>query len=192
MVAVVLAALTTGVAFAHTLELPQKLDYDAATWTQLQHSLYRYFAVVGGPLEVATIIAAVVFAVRARGLRGGRLAAVGAACFVLALGWWFAVVKTSNAEVGRWAVDAVPSDWRRWRAQWERGHAGHFVVTFAGVPGAAGRHRACRRPGSPACPWSLLAHRRQPCPMARTWKALPGRATRAADEGPPGRCRLGG
>ena len=116
MVAVVLAALTMGLAFAHTLELPQKLDYDPATWTQLQHSLYRYFAVIGGPLEVATVFAAV----------------VGAACFVLALGWWFAVVNTANAEVGRWAVDAVPSDWRRWRAQWEFGHAGHFVVTFAG------------------------------------------------------------
>jgi hypothetical protein len=38
---VVLAALTMGLAFAHTLELPQKLDDDAATWTQLQHSLYR-------------------------------------------------------------------------------------------------------------------------------------------------------
>jgi hypothetical protein len=132
IVAVVLAALTMGLAFAHTLELPQKLAYDAATWTQLQHSLYRYFAVVGGPLEVATIIAAVVFAVRARGLRGGRLAALGAALFVVALGWWFAVVNTANAEIGRWAVDAVPSDWRRWRAQWEFGHAGHFAVTFAG------------------------------------------------------------
>src|SRR5215218_8358216 len=132
MVAVVLAALTMGLAFARTLELPQKLDYDPATWIQLQHSLYRYFAVVGGPLEVATVIAAVVFAVRVRGLRGGRLAVVGAVCFVLALGWWFAVVNTANAEIGRWAVDAVPSDWRRWRAQWKFGHAGHFVVTFSG------------------------------------------------------------
>jgi hypothetical protein len=76
-------------------------------------------------------IAAVVFAVRARRLRGGRLAAVGAGCFVVALGWWFAVVNTANVEVGRWAVDAVASDWRRWRVQWEFGHAGHFVVTFA-------------------------------------------------------------
>jgi hypothetical protein len=73
IVAVVLAALTMGLAFAHTLELPQKLDYDAAIWTQIQHTLYRYFAVIGGPLEVATIIAAVVFAVRARERRGGRL-----------------------------------------------------------------------------------------------------------------------
>src|SRR4029453_10136938 len=60
--------LTLGLAFPHTLELPQKLDYDAATWTQLQHSLYRYFAVVGGPLEVATVLAAVVFAVWAHRL----------------------------------------------------------------------------------------------------------------------------
>ena len=52
--------------------------------------------------------------------------------FVLSLGWWFAVVNTANVEVGRWAVDAVPSVWRRWRAQWEFGHAGHFAVTFAG------------------------------------------------------------
>jgi hypothetical protein len=76
IVAVVLAALAVGLAFAHTLELPQKLGDDAATWTQIQHTVYRYLAVIGGPLEVATIIAAVVFAVRARGLRGGRLATV--------------------------------------------------------------------------------------------------------------------
>jgi hypothetical protein len=42
------------------------------------------------------------------------------------------VVNTAKVEVGRWAVDMVPSDWRRWRAQWEFGHAGHVVVTFAG------------------------------------------------------------
>jgi hypothetical protein len=58
---VVLAALTMGLAFAHTLELPQKLAYEVATWTQLQHGRYRYFAMVGGPLEVATVIAAVGF-----------------------------------------------------------------------------------------------------------------------------------
>jgi uncharacterized membrane protein YedE/YeeE len=66
MVAVVLAALTMGLAFTYALELPQKLACEVATWTQLQHSLYRYFAMVGGPLEVATVIAAVVFALRAR------------------------------------------------------------------------------------------------------------------------------
>ena len=42
------------------------------------------------------------------------------------------MVNMANVEVGGWAVEAVPSDWRRWRAQWEFGHAAHFVVTFAG------------------------------------------------------------
>jgi hypothetical protein len=132
IVAVVLAALTMGLTFAHTLELPQKMGYDAAMWTSVQHSLYRYFAVIGGPIEVAAVIAAVVFAVRARGLPARRLATVGAACFIAALAWWFAVVNTANAEIGSWAVDAVQSDWERWRAQWEFGHAAHFALTLVG------------------------------------------------------------
>jgi hypothetical protein len=132
IIAVVAAALTMGLTFAHTLELPQKLDYDAATWTRIQQSLYLYFGVVGGTVEVVAVIAAVAFAVRTRGRPGGRLAAVGAACFVVALAFWFAVINTANAEIGGWAVNAVPSDWERWRAQWEFGHATHFVLTLAG------------------------------------------------------------
>jgi hypothetical protein len=46
---VVLAALIMGLVFAHTLELPQKLAYEVATWTQLQYGRYCYFAMVGGP-----------------------------------------------------------------------------------------------------------------------------------------------
>jgi hypothetical protein len=131
-VAVVAAALTMGLTFAHTLELPQKLGYDAATWTRIQQSLYLYFGVVGGAVEVAATIAAVAFAVRARGQPGGRLATIGAACFVTALAWWFAVVNTANAQIGSWTVGAAPSDWERWRAQWEFGHAAHFALTLAG------------------------------------------------------------
>ena len=51
IIAVVLAALTMGLTFAHTLELPQKLGYDAVTWIRIQQSLYRYFGLVGGPVE---------------------------------------------------------------------------------------------------------------------------------------------
>ena len=132
IVAVVAAALTMGLTFAHTLELPRKLGYDAALWTRIQQSLYLWFGVIGGAVEVAAVVAAVVFAVRTRGRPGGRLARVGAACFVIALAWWFAVVNTANAQIGGWTVGAEPSDWERWRAQWEFGHAAHFVVTLAG------------------------------------------------------------
>jgi hypothetical protein len=165
IVAVVAAALTMGLTFAHTLELPQKLGYDAATWTGVQQSLYRYFGLVGGPVEVAAVIAAVVFALRTRGRPGGRLAAVGAACFVIALAFWFAVINTANAEIGSWAVDAAPPDWERWRAQWEFGHAVHFALALAGFlalllatvrAGAAGGgapgDTATRRAPEPALP----------------------------------------
>jgi hypothetical protein len=132
IVAVVAAALTMGLTFAHTLELPQKLGYDAALWTRIQQSLYLWFGVIGGAVEVAAVIAAVVFAVGTRRRPGGRLAAAGAALFVVALAWWFAVVNTANAEIGRWSVGAAPSDWERWRVQWEFGHAAHFLLTLAG------------------------------------------------------------
>jgi hypothetical protein len=132
IVAVVAAALTMGLTFAHTLELPQKLAYDAAMWTRIQQSLYLWFGVIGGAVEVAAVIASVVFAVRTRGRPGGRLPTAGAALFVTALAWWVVVVNTANAEIGGWTVGAVPSDWERWRAQWEFGHAAHFVLTLAG------------------------------------------------------------
>jgi hypothetical protein len=132
IVAVVAAALTMGLTFAHTLELPQKLGYDAAMWTRIQQSLYLWFGVVGGAVEVAAVAVAVVFAVRTRGRPGGRLATGGAALFVAALAWWFAVVNIANAQIGSWTVGAAPADWEHWRAQWEFGHAVHFVLTLAG------------------------------------------------------------
>jgi hypothetical protein len=42
------------------------------------------------------------------------------------------VVNTANGEIGSWTVGAAPSDWERWRTQWEFGHAVHFLLTLAG------------------------------------------------------------
>jgi len=84
MVAVVLAALTMGLAFAHTLELPRKLDYDAATWTQLQHSLYRSSPWSAVRWRWPPSSPPWCLRCGPHRLRGGRLAAVGAVCFVLA------------------------------------------------------------------------------------------------------------
>jgi hypothetical protein len=52
MITLICTALVTGLAFAHVLELPQKMSYDAAEYARVQHSLYAYFAYVGGSLEV--------------------------------------------------------------------------------------------------------------------------------------------
>jgi len=48
----VLTALLMGTSFAHALEMPQKLSVDGQTWLTFQHTLYPYFAYIGGPLEL--------------------------------------------------------------------------------------------------------------------------------------------
>ena len=142
LITLVAAALTLGASFGHVLELPQKMSWDAQLWVTVEHSLYRWFGVIGGPLEVLTVVCAVVLAVRARSR--GTVAA--AALFVLALAEWAAVVQTANGVIGSWSPDAIPADWTRWRAQWELGHAGHFVLLAAGflvlLHGSLARERA--------------------------------------------------
>jgi hypothetical protein len=57
--------LTLGQAFAHVLELPQRGAYEADLWTSLTepHALYRFFGVIGGPIEVAADVGVVVLTV---------------------------------------------------------------------------------------------------------------------------------
>ena len=50
IVTVRLAALSAGMSFSHLLEMPQKLNYDAAMYLDVTHTLYRCFAVIGGPV----------------------------------------------------------------------------------------------------------------------------------------------
>jgi hypothetical protein len=132
-VTLVAAALTLGASFGHVLELPQKMAWDADLWVTVEHSLYKWFGVIGGPLEVLTVVCAIVLAVRTRLDRSpSRGATAAAALFALALVEWAAVVQTANGQIGSWSLDAIPADWTRWRAQWEYGHAGHFVLLAAG------------------------------------------------------------
>lgn len=127
------AALTLGASFAHVLELPQKVGWDATLWVTVEHSLYRWFGIVGGPLEVLTVGCAITLAVRtARAKLPGGGARPAAVLFTLALVEWAAVVQTANGQIGSWSLDAIPADWTRWRAQWEYGHAGHFVLLLLG------------------------------------------------------------
>lgn len=126
-------ALTTGLTFAHVLELFQKMSFGPVLWTTVEHSLYRYFALVGGSLEVATVVMVACLAVVLRRIRQTHWhATVGAWCFTGALASWFAVVRPANAHIASWSLTAIPDDWMRWRAQWEYGHAIGFAVMLAG------------------------------------------------------------
>ena len=127
------AALVLGLAFSHVLELPQKMSYDAAQYARVQHTLYAYYAYVGGPLEVLSIVLAVLLAIALR--RHGapwRSAMVGAGLLAAGLGEWALVVQSANNKMAGWVAERMPAGWTGVRLQWELGHVGHFLVLGAG------------------------------------------------------------
>jgi hypothetical protein len=130
-----LAALTLTMEAAHVLELPQKLAWEPELYSAVNSTLYRYFAVVGGPLTVLTLLtgAALVVALRRRPGFGWTLA--GVLAYFLAFGVWLAVVAPVNSTVAAHASDpaSLPRLWTALRARWEYGHAAGFLLQLAGL-----------------------------------------------------------
>jgi hypothetical protein len=115
---VTLSALT----LAHLLAQSQRLAYDEQLWARLTtpDPPHRYFTTVGGPLEVATVVAVAVLAIAVGRQRpAGRIALAAALLHTAALGVWLGVVLPTDA-------GAVSADWERWRLHWEAGHAVSF------------------------------------------------------------------
>src|SRR4030095_15602806 len=90
LVTLLLTALLLGTTFAHTLEIPAKLQYDGPLWTRLQRTLYSGFLWIGGPVELAAIVAASVLAFMLRHEHWSfLLAAAAALCLAVAFfGVW--------------------------------------------------------------------------------------------------------
>jgi hypothetical protein len=65
-----LAVLTLTMEGAHVLELPQKMRYSAEPYSAVNTTTYRYFAVVGGPLTVLTLLVGTALVLVLRGQPG--------------------------------------------------------------------------------------------------------------------------
>jgi hypothetical protein len=131
----VLSGLTMGLTFAHVLELPQRLQFDAELWFALTkpNALYRYFGVVGGPIEVAAVLGAGILAVVLRHQRAaGRLALAAALFHAAALAAWATIVAPANTAIGEWDRSGIPRDWELWRIRWESGHTLGFALLTVG------------------------------------------------------------
>jgi Anthrone oxygenase len=133
LLTLLLAALLLGTTFAHVLEILAKLKYDASLWTHLQQTLYWAFAWIGGPIELAAILASGVLAYLLRGSATSFwLAAAATGCLVLAFFViWIFITNAANVEIASWTPQTVPSDWEAWRRQWDLSHAARFVLHLA-------------------------------------------------------------
>ena len=131
---ILLNALTMGLLFSHLLEMPQKMQYSAPLYLQVTHTLYRLFGSIGGPLEVAGLLFAIILCFLAPSYRFAYLLTVAATgLFAAALLLWILYVAPANAQFASWTSESIPADWIRVRNQWEHTHAVDAGLVFAGV-----------------------------------------------------------
>jgi Domain of unknown function (DUF1772) len=129
-ITILLTALSMGLSFCHLLELPPKMLFDGQLWvTMTTRGLYYLFGTVGAVIEVGSILTAIllVFLVRGRGLVFS-LTSGGATLLALALVIWFIFIAPVNAELAKWTATSFPSDWARYRNQWEYTHAVNAIL----------------------------------------------------------------
>lgn len=132
-----LVALVMGLAFAHVLERPAKMQYDAVTYITLQTSLYVQWGPpqIGGFLEPAAIVSTALLAIFLR-RRGRDLWLTLAALVSLLLAFpvvFFWLVAPANTGFAAAALPSLPPDWTALRSNWETGHAIRFALQFAAL-----------------------------------------------------------
>lgn len=134
--AILLAGLSLAPSYAHVLEAPPRLlQWSPQLWRDATvfNGQFRYFALVGAPIDVAAILACAGLAATLRQrptARNVALAATGA--FALGLLTWFAVVNEANAVLATWTPEAMPADFDAVRSQWEWGHGAVAALKAAG------------------------------------------------------------
>lgn len=117
------------------LELPVRAQFEPGFYMRVTSTLYRYFGFVGGPLQVLAAGFAALLAWRTRSRPGFRYTAAGAACFVLSLLLWFALVQPVNVAWAT-ALDAGTEEavrmYDQLRDRWETGHVAAFSAWLVG------------------------------------------------------------
>jgi len=134
---ILLVALLLGLAFAHVLERPAKMQYDAALYITLQKTLYVAWGPpnVGGILEPAAILATISLAVVLRKNKHALLLTLGAGlALLLAFPVVFYIwVAPANEVFLSAPPGSIPANWEEMRASWETGHTIRFVLQLAAL-----------------------------------------------------------
>jgi len=136
-VTLVVSALALAVPVAHALEMPVRLTYAASLYVAVTHTLYVYFAAIGGAFEVGAIACALTLCLLAWRdpwttwpVRAWAMG--GTACLLLAHLTFWAFVHPVNQEFTTWTTQSVPFDWTWFRDQWEWAHAARAALMVLG------------------------------------------------------------
>ncbi|MFC3282653.1 hypothetical protein [Litchfieldella rifensis] len=135
LVTLLIAALGLVMGGAHVLELPVRMQYEPEFYMQVTSTLYLYFGLAGGPIQVIAFVAAAMLTWLLRHHVAFRSTLAGSVCLGLSLVLWFLLVQPVNAA---WAdalqtgsADAVQA-YAQLRSRWEYGHVAAFVAWCLG------------------------------------------------------------
>jgi hypothetical protein len=134
-IALMLTSLSLGLSMAHLLELPQRIKFEQQLWVDVTvfQNVYRLFGSVGAVFEIGAILAAIVLAFLVRKRRPTFYWTFGgAALLAIAFASWLLFVAPMNTEFARWLTNPIPTDWTRYRNQWEYAHAINAIIKLFG------------------------------------------------------------
>lgn len=136
--ALMVMALSLGPSFAHVLEAPPRLTvWSPELWREATvfNGQFRFFAIVGAPLDLGAIALGVLLSWFLRHRRPAVwFAMTAAALYALSLATWFTVVAPANAELAQWVPGPIPDNFEAIRNRWE---TGHMIVASVKVVGLA-------------------------------------------------------
>jgi hypothetical protein len=130
-----LAALGLVMGGAHLLEFPVRAQYAPQFYMRVTSTLYRYFGLVGGPLQVLALIFSIRLVWLVRSHAAFRTTLAGTMGLALSLLLWFLLVQPVNAA---WleALHAGNSEavqlYAQLRHRWEIGHLAAFTAWLVG------------------------------------------------------------
>jgi hypothetical protein len=136
LLALVLAALSLAPSYAHLLEAQPRLEtWSPELWREATvfNGQFRLFAIVGGPVEMATLLATAIHAWLLRREKFAfRLAASGALLYLLSFITWLLWVAPANSVLATWTPGPIPGDFEAIRARWESGHMTIAAIKLLG------------------------------------------------------------
>jgi hypothetical protein len=132
LVSLVLTALSLGLSWSHVLQIRGKAVWPGPIWRAAMESLYRDYAIIGGPAEVAAILATWLVVGMVHGTPAFRWALASAvllsvAFFVV----WIGFIAPINRIFATWSASSLPADWSTYRDRWELWHAVIFALKLA-------------------------------------------------------------
>ena len=112
------------------------MGYDAAPYTAVTSTLYRWFGLAGAPIQLGAILAAALLAYLVRGRPAFRWTLAGALWLVLSLLLWAAAVqpvKVAWGEALRTGPEVAQAEYMRLRRRWEYGQLAAFAAWLVGL-----------------------------------------------------------